>query len=772
MSEPLSPAASVKRRRRPALSCEQCRRRKVKCDRNKPCGQCLQVKATACAYEPSRAAAVSRRTRDTPAPASFPGKSSAGIPSRVQSTPGSLSTNVTSVGVSPSSAYLSNATLPSSYSSSIVGSAESHQDETPRNKDLLDRIRKLEAELAISKSERTNNVPSPIPSAAPKKLKATVSKTRFLGGSHWMYSHGAFDSVSHMFVKTTKHAPDRSEESWGMSEAVDNIKGIMGKCKALAKSIKAIPYSQWLANPNFRDVVPEKGLSDQFVNAYFRTSESIYRILHIPSFLKEYEQYWDQPDAANPAFIIKLLLVMSIGACFYQGPDSAHYRTESKKWIFAALAWLSSPFEKAKLHISAIQIQCLLIIARQYCSISGDMVWISAGTVLRTAMQMGLHRDPVILPKISVLQGEIRRRLWATIIELNIQSAMGSGMPILISEQEWDTAPPANIDDADINEATVDPVTPKPSSVFTETSLQIMLLQSIGPRLEFIRYSNNIQNETSYDDILRVGAELIKVCRDNKAFILRVNQLREPQDKVTQFNINMADFSIRLVLLLLHRPFASKGMKDPRFYYSRKICLESALTILNYPSSEYAPINQAPDNMLRDDYTQFKVVSGNFKSIIIYMGTIIFHEVHTQLEEEGPAIARETNDSRETLKKSLRDLRDLAEDRVNMGENNIMIRLFLSITLALIGAIEEGRDPEPAALDAARKNSQFCYELMSARNTAASGSLPVETGAPDMLAGFGGPLDFGIDFTVDGLDDQEFQRSWFQFACNDGMVWN
>lgn len=196
MSEPLSPAASVKRRRRPALSCEQCRRRKVKCDRNHPCGQCLQVKSGACVYEPSRPVGVSRRTRDTAAPASFPGKSSTGIPTRVQGTPSSLSTNVTSVGVSPSSAYLSNATLPSSYNSSIGGSAESHQDETPRNKDLLDRIRKLEAELAISKSERTNNVPSPIPSAAPKKLKATVSKTRFLGGSHWMYSHGA---VCHNF---------------------------------------------------------------------------------------------------------------------------------------------------------------------------------------------------------------------------------------------------------------------------------------------------------------------------------------------------------------------------------------------------------------------------------------------------------------------------------------------------------------------------------------------------------------------------------------------
>lgn len=55
-----------------------------------------------------------------------------------------------------------------------------------------------------------------------------------------------------MFVKSTKYTPGRSKASL---EQVDDIKEIMGKCKALAKSIKAIPYSQWLAvscNSSFR----------------------------------------------------------------------------------------------------------------------------------------------------------------------------------------------------------------------------------------------------------------------------------------------------------------------------------------------------------------------------------------------------------------------------------------------------------------------------------------------------------------------------------------
>jgi hypothetical protein len=136
-----------------------------------------------------------------------------------------------------------------------------------------------------------------------------------------------------------------------------------------------------------------------------------FRFLLIQSFHREYEQYLDQPDDANPVFIIKLLLIMSIGGCFYQGPDSAHYRTEAMKWIFAARTRLSSPFEKAKLHTFTIQIQCLSIIARQHYSMSGDLIWISTGTLLRTSIQMGFQRDSKHLRKMGILQAEMRRRL-------------------------------------------------------------------------------------------------------------------------------------------------------------------------------------------------------------------------------------------------------------------------------------------------------------------------------------------------------------------------
>ena len=40
-----------RKRRRPALSCFECRRRKIKCDRNQPCNQCVQSRVPRCSYD-------------------------------------------------------------------------------------------------------------------------------------------------------------------------------------------------------------------------------------------------------------------------------------------------------------------------------------------------------------------------------------------------------------------------------------------------------------------------------------------------------------------------------------------------------------------------------------------------------------------------------------------------------------------------------------------------------------------------------------------------
>ena len=54
--------APKRRRRRPALSCEQCRRRKMKCDRGDPCIQCVQARNRECTYSNSSPASTATIT--------------------------------------------------------------------------------------------------------------------------------------------------------------------------------------------------------------------------------------------------------------------------------------------------------------------------------------------------------------------------------------------------------------------------------------------------------------------------------------------------------------------------------------------------------------------------------------------------------------------------------------------------------------------------------------------------------------------------------------
>jgi len=55
----------VRKRRRPALSCVECRRRKIKCDRNDPCNHCKSSKNTVCVYKDAHPA-VGRHSSATP----------------------------------------------------------------------------------------------------------------------------------------------------------------------------------------------------------------------------------------------------------------------------------------------------------------------------------------------------------------------------------------------------------------------------------------------------------------------------------------------------------------------------------------------------------------------------------------------------------------------------------------------------------------------------------------------------------------------------------
>ncbi len=63
--------APVRKRRRPAVVCIECRRRKVACDRKLPCGSCLLHNAD-CAYRSTNSPIATSQPRGTETPVAQP----------------------------------------------------------------------------------------------------------------------------------------------------------------------------------------------------------------------------------------------------------------------------------------------------------------------------------------------------------------------------------------------------------------------------------------------------------------------------------------------------------------------------------------------------------------------------------------------------------------------------------------------------------------------------------------------------------------------------
>lgn len=196
--------AEPRRRNRPALSCIQCRTRKIRCDRSEPCASCIKSKIVNCTYEEARRPKP-RLWKLSPAPSTSPfravgGQAAEGPVVRLAdsfsrdaqppaSTPAGLqyassAASVPSVRTSDSAStslpsppgrYAESTTNGSSYTESLV--RQIHQLEQEINE-----LRRRDAVPLSSQSSQStpNSHPAPTPT------QPIINKTRYVGASHWM----------------------------------------------------------------------------------------------------------------------------------------------------------------------------------------------------------------------------------------------------------------------------------------------------------------------------------------------------------------------------------------------------------------------------------------------------------------------------------------------------------------------------------------------------------------------------------------------------------
>lgn len=496
----------------------------------------------------------------------------------------------------------------------------------------------------------------------------------------------------------------------------------------MARCLKADRSTFQCYPSNFRSFVPPRDVADLLLELYLRTLETVYRVLHVPSFRAQYAKYWEDPLNADISFVMQLLVILAIGACFFEDQGGA-YRKLSATWIYTAQAWLNSPMEKSRLNLTGLRVNCLLLIARQTNAVGGDLIWISAGSLLRFAMHMGLHADPSSFPKIDPCDGEMRRRLWATILEILLQSSLDAGMPPMISSEDFSCRCPSNLDDLDLSAGTSQLPKGKTRDTFTDSTIQIMLVETWPSRLAVAKKLNHFKSDTFYDETLQLDKELQAALKAaSNAF--RVFLSSETGSRPTDFQIRYHDLLTRRFLLSLHRNFANKGITNPAFYYSRKVCQDEALILLE------PCLKQVIQGLTSgtDDYIRLAERSGGlFRGVFIIVGTAIAFELLSQLQEDyQPPLPTPVNAEKQTLYQALQTVVEFTKRRLMAGETNVKSVLFMSGILGQADALIAGRSQEELLRQAGVQGLRLAHATMKEKTKllrADTSAVPADTGS-------------------------------------------
>jgi transcriptional regulatory protein GAL4 len=183
--------------------------------------------------------------------------------------------------------------------------------------------------------------------------------------------------------------------------------------------------SNWQAESLLSQQIPFNLPENAFVDAYFRCYHPTYPFLHEPLFRSQFEGKSPRPEASWP---ILLNAVLALGAWCIGEDESVmdDYFDQKVARLFEA----RSIFESGNLAL----VQALLLLSNYTQKRNRPNTgWNYLGLAVRMALSLGLHKE---FPnwEISLLQREMRRRVWWGLFIFDSGASITFGRPVLLPQ--------------------------------------------------------------------------------------------------------------------------------------------------------------------------------------------------------------------------------------------------------------------------------------------------------------------------------------------------
>lgn len=219
-------------------------------------------------------------------------------------------------------------------------------------------------------------------------------------------------------------------------------------------------------------------------------------------------------------------------------------------------------------------------------------VWVLCSVATRLAMRMGYHRDPAGYVQISPFRGEMRRRVWAMVVQLDTLTSCQLGLPSMIQAAQCDTALPGNLLNEDFDEDCVSLPAPRPLTEMTPVlyiivkARMLAVFGAIFNQVCLVR-PDRYEHVMALDSRLHQSYASIPPC-------LRLASLEDcvtvaPDLLIKWYHLEILYHKSRC---LLHRHHMTKSYQNSEYDYSRQACLNAAMMLLKHQADIFKEVQR------------------------------------------------------------------------------------------------------------------------------------------------------------------------------------
>lgn len=492
-----------------ALSCVNCRQRKVKCAKIHPCPHCLRG-GLECIFPSRKKDRAPRRNKNhellnrLAKLEAIVGQVDPALAAAVGAAAGA------GVGAAADSALSSAPTHSNSHS-------HSHSQQ------------QLEADL--------RNPQKRCPASQPTSKDDPAAK--YVSGEFWANLSTEVEGIKAALEQPSDSEDDHGGDDDGHGDASPDSGGqgsySTPSTHLASPAVFGNTHAASAAAEHLRHPPPES--IKKLRHMYFRNVDPLIKILHRPTIEKEFDLFMINPED-NPlsttaealffAMYFAAITSLSPESCMRQlGEDRSQLVVQYRQAVEVALARADYLNNTSLESLQALTLYdtCLRNHAASRPS------WAILALVYRLAQAIGLHRDGNG-STFSPYEAEMRRRLWSQILVLDVRAAQDRGTEPMIHEEDFNTIPPTNIDDDDFNPDTKIPLPQLAKDGPTDITFSLctyrcssLFIYIHGPRSKFIKPPGAAEPSTTTGSGAPVPAQPLVIQSSEEDIIQRIKAL-------------------------------------------------------------------------------------------------------------------------------------------------------------------------------------------------------------------------------------------------------